>query len=115
MSEDDADDGVYRAQASVRELRYIAIALVYATALLVFFWAGIAVVNLQFYDGYPRMGIPPGPGPYVNTLYSFTWWMVWLIAPTALLPMLLVVALMDLSKATRADLHWYEVQRLPFL
>jgi hypothetical protein len=102
-----ASADVLRAQASVRETRYIAITLAYITAILVFFWVSFAVLNITFPRGYPRMGVPPGPGPYVNTLYSFTWWMIWLMAPTSLLPALLVIVLMDLSRATRADLHWY--------
>jgi hypothetical protein len=100
------DPAVAQSQAAVRELVYGCVAFAWFAGLLLVFWVGIPVLNTQFINGYPRMGIPPMPGPFLSTLYSFSWWVVWLIGLTALLPAFLLIALMDMSKGLRADLHW---------
>jgi hypothetical protein len=104
MDEPDVDEEVFRAQSSVREMRYVLVVMAWILVVAIFIWTTF-VVNLRPIHGYPSFHIPPSPGPFVSTRYDFPWWMVYLLGLSALNPTLLLFSMYDMSIKTRADWH----------
>ena len=63
-------------------------------SLLVFlYWAGVPLLNTQFFHGYSRLGSPTVE--FRSARYGWDWWTIWLLTLNGLAPLLLARALTE--------------------
>lgn len=44
------------------------------------YWCAFPLLDTMFINGYPTMGVPPGPGEFVSLRYNYwQWWFVWFL------------------------------------
>lgn len=79
--------------ANASEGRILGLVVAFVYALVFVYWAAWPLWDTQFIQGYPLMGIPPGPGPYWSTIGNFQWWFIWLIALNIIPPIVFVMAI----------------------
>lgn len=76
--------------ASAGRLMGVVISLIYL--LLFVYWAAFPLWDTIFIDGFPLFGIPPGPGPFYSTRYSYQWWFLWMLTLNFMPPYLFFIA-----------------------
>lgn len=82
----------------------ISVAIIYTG--LYAYWAAFPLWNTVYIYGYPLLAIPPSPGPFYSSRYSYQWWFVWMLASNIAPPLLFLIAA-NFRKSTLASSAFY--------
>jgi len=61
------------ASPSEGEARLLGIIVCFVYLAIYAYWLAWPTFDLQYINGYPTLGIPPGPGTFQSTLYNWQW------------------------------------------
>lgn len=86
-------------KSNAYSLRAFAIVVAWLTAAIFFYWISFPVLNSRMANEGPK-GIPVGY--YGNTI---TWWLIFLMIPFGLLPIILMWSILVPQSMLRADFH----------
>lgn len=63
--------------------------------ILFIYWCAFPLLDTQFLFGYPTLGVPPGPGDFVNYRYPYwQWWFVWFMIANIFPPLIFLGTLL---------------------
>jgi hypothetical protein len=63
------------------------------------YWTAGPLWDTIFINGFPLLGIPPGPGPYYTNLYTYQWWFIFFLVGNILPPILYFASILN-NKST---------------
>lgn len=73
--------------------------------LIMSVYIGIVWLNFDMIYGYPSIGVPPSPGPFVNQRYTPMYFFVWILAFNLIPPIALMIAANTPNKISGLFFH----------
>lgn len=93
--------------SSEGKLLLIAVSLVYVGIFT--YWCAFPLLDTLYMYEYPTLGIPPGPGKFISTLYTWQWFFIWILICNYLPPVISMFTLMMEKSHLLTAFHFWSI------